>query len=134
MFPPETATPTRVFAVDDHPGFLRVIEPVVAASPGFELVGTASCGLDALAALAADPLIELVLLDMYLPDITGLDVAQRYADGPGTASIVLMSTASLDDLPTEARAGCVAGFMPKESLSTSELQRMWNLARAASSD
>lgn len=111
-----------------------MIEPVVAATPGFELVGTAVCGLDALEALAADALIELVLLDMYLPDITGLDVAQRYAKNLGTAAIVLMSTASLEDLPAEARGRCVAGFMPKESLSTDELQRMWNLAQAESPD
>lgn len=134
MFSEETTPPTRVFAVDDHPGFLRVIEPVIAATPGFELVGTAANGLDALAALADDPLIELVLLDMFLPDITGLDVAQRYAENFGTAAIVLMSTAALEDLPAEARGSCVAGFMPKESLSTSELQRMWILAQTETPD
>lgn len=119
-----TAT-VRVLAVDDHPAFLRTVEFVVTAAPGFELVGTSTTGSHALEAMVGSHAIDLVLLDVNLPDVSGIDVARRYAAAGGTARVVLMSTDELGDLPEDALDIGVAGFLPKERLTTASLRAAW---------
>lgn len=118
----------RVLVVDDHPGFVRAVEPVITATPGFELVATAGSGAEALDLLAACHDIDLVLLDVNMPEMSGLEVARRYADARGGAKVILMSTSTLDELAVEATAAHVAGFIAKDELSTAELARVWSTA------
>lgn len=120
------ATPrlVRVFAVDDHPAFLRSVESVIAATAGFELVGTATTGAAALEAVGARDDIDLVLLDVHLPDLTGIEVARRAEHR--RAAIVLMSTSDPSDV---ADLDCrVAGFLAKEHLTTGSLRALWDEA------
>jgi DNA-binding NarL/FixJ family response regulator len=115
-----------VFAVDDHPAFLRSVGFVIAATPGFALVGTAGRGLDALEALARRSDVDLVLLDVNLPDLSGVEVARRLAGAGGGPVVVLMSTTDPDDLPADALGGGVAGFLSKELLTTRALRTVWD--------
>lgn len=115
----------RVLVVDDHAGFLRAVAPVIEATAGFKLAGTAATGSEALQFLDRDRFVDLVLLDVHMEPIDGIEVARRYVGGGGTAAIVLMSTAALDELSDAARDPSVAGFLPKESLSTDALARIW---------
>jgi DNA-binding NarL/FixJ family response regulator len=115
----------RVFAVDDHPAFLRSVTSVVAASAGFDLVGTATTGSEALATLCARHDIDLVLVDVHLPDMSGIEVARRSAAQGGGRVIVLMSTTDPADLPADALGQGVAGFLAKEQLSTATLRSLW---------
>lgn len=116
----------RVFAVDDHPTFLRSVAAVVAATSGFELVGTASTGNEALIAMEERDDLDMVLLDVHLPDISGIDVARRYASQGSGVLVVLMSTTDFDDLPADAFTGGVGGFVAKESLTTATLEALWS--------
>jgi len=115
-----------VFAVDDHSAFLRSVELVIAATPGFVLVGTAESGLDALDALAGRSDIDLVLLDVNLPDLSGIDVARRLHRAGSRPVVVLMSTTDPDDLPADALERGVAGFLSKELLTTQALRAVWD--------
>lgn len=116
----------RVLVVDDHPAFLRTVERLVAATSGFVVSATASSGDEALSTLAQDHDIDLVLLDVNLPDCSGIDVARSYATTAGTAVVALMSTAELDDLAGDALTTGVAGFLPKEQLTTALLRDIWD--------
>ena len=83
-----------VLIVDDDFMVAKVHAGFVAALDGFEVVGTAATGADALDAvrrLAPD----LVLLDIYLPDTTGLDVLYRLR-AEGSSADVMMITAARD--------------------------------------
>lgn len=114
-----------MFAVDDSASFLRSVGLVVAATPGFELLGTATAGLDALDALdalAERPGVDLVLLDVNLPDISGIEVARRLDDAGHREMVVLMSTTDPADLPADAFDRGVAGFLAKEQLTTAWLR------------
>src|SRR5882672_11298584 len=63
----------RVLIVEDHPLFRVGIRALVDASPGFHVVDEAATGREAIAkTLALRP--DLILVDMTLPDISGLDV------------------------------------------------------------
>jgi DNA-binding NarL/FixJ family response regulator len=115
-----------VFVVDDHPAFLRTVSFVIAATPGFVLVGTAESGNEALDALASRADVDFLLLDVNLPDVSGIEVARRRAAAGGTEVVVLMSTADPADLPAAAFDLGVAGFLAKERLTTQALRAVWD--------
>ncbi len=116
----------RVFVVDDHPAFLRSVAFVIAATPGFTLVGTAESGTAALDSLADRTDVDMVLLDVNLPDLSGIEVARRRVMAAGTEVVVLMSTTDPADLAPDALDRGVAGFLSKESLTTAALRAMWD--------
>jgi CheY-like chemotaxis protein len=81
----------RVLLVDDQEPYLRAMAAVVEETPGFEVVGRASTGEEAVE-LAATLTPDLVLMDVNLPGIDGLE-ATRQLLGPRPALvIVLLST------------------------------------------
>jgi DNA-binding NarL/FixJ family response regulator len=72
----EDQTPVRVLVVDDSEVFRHVLCAVVAATPGFEVVGVASSGRETLA-LVGSLAVDLVLVDVQMPDSDGLKTAIR---------------------------------------------------------
>lgn len=76
-------TVVRVLVVDDSEVFRNVMCAVVAATTGFEVVGDASSGREALA-LIEELGPQLVLLDLYMPEVDGLatalDIRRRHPD------------------------------------------------------
>jgi response regulator of citrate/malate metabolism len=85
-------TPVRVLVVDDSEVVRHVMCAVVAATPGFEVVGDAASGREALAVVGSLG-AELVLLDLYMPELDGietaLDIHRRHPD-----VVVLLLTAT----------------------------------------
>jgi DNA-binding NarL/FixJ family response regulator len=124
-------TAVRVLAVDDHDAFRAAVRDLIAATSGFRLVGEATSGPEAL--LAVETLKpELILLDVQMPGMDGVQVAQRVsATHPGTL-IVLVSAADPRRLPVTA---CLAGTVPmerKQDLCPRRLRELW-AARPTSS-
>jgi DNA-binding NarL/FixJ family response regulator len=68
--------PVRVLVVDDSEVFQNVLAAVVAATPGFDVVGRASSGREALSLIPVLD-VEFVLLDLQLPDRDGIETALR---------------------------------------------------------
>jgi two-component system response regulator EvgA len=114
--------PLTVLIVDDHAGY-RAAARAVLESEGFEVVGEAPNGLEALDAVARlRPAI--VLLDIGLPDIDGIEVSQRLTAAHGAPAVVLIS--SRDGRGCEqVFASCGArGFIPKAELSGDAIAAM----------
>ncbi|HWM19335.1 MAG TPA: response regulator transcription factor [Ilumatobacteraceae bacterium] len=128
----DVTVPISVFVVDDHPAFLRTAAFVIDATPGFALAGTAVSGTEALDSLTVRSDINLVLLDVHLPDLSGIEVARRRAEAGGTEVVILMSTTDRADLPGDALDRGVAGFLPKELLTTQALRAVWDDANGVS--
>ncbi|WP_183099964.1 response regulator [Nocardioides pelophilus] len=79
----------RVLVVDDDFMVARIHTAFVERTDGFEVAGTASSGAEALELVASlEP--DLVLLDVHLPDISGLDVLERLrAEGRNVAVVMV---------------------------------------------
>jgi DNA-binding NarL/FixJ family response regulator len=109
-----------VLAVDDQEVFRRAMASLIEATPGFEQVGEAASGGEALA-LAAELKPDLVLLDVRMPGMDGLETARRFAELDACVAVVLTS---LDALP-EADATPAAACVRKQDLSTRRLHEIW---------
>jgi DNA-binding NarL/FixJ family response regulator len=123
--------PVQVLAVDDQPIFLRTLRQLVAAAPGFELAGDAQSGAEALDR-AAQLRPDLVLLDVRMPDMDGVETARRLLAADAEATVVLISLDPLPDREAVLDLG-VAGFVRKQELSVRRLQEAWE-ARHGNAD
>lgn len=112
---PVTARLRLALIVDDHPLFCDALGMTLKAVAGVERVETAGRLETALIRLEQAPLPDVVVLDLNLPDVTGLDGLIRLrATVPGVPVVVV---SSLDDnrvIGAALRAGAVA-FVPKHS-------------------
>jgi DNA-binding NarL/FixJ family response regulator len=106
--------------VDDHPGFRSLARKLLVAG-GFEVVGEAANGQDALAT-ARQLRPDLVLLDVQLPDLDGFEVTARLADGKAEPVVVLTSTRDRADYGERVKRSGARGFIPKAELSGAALR------------
>jgi len=86
--------PVRALVVDDDPVALAAHTAYVQRVRGFVVAGTAAAGAEALRVLATTP-VDLVLLDVHLPDMSGLEVLRRMR-AAGHAGDVIMVTRARD--------------------------------------
>jgi DNA-binding NarL/FixJ family response regulator len=114
--------PTTVLIVDDHPTFRRFARRLL-EDGGFEVVGEAA---DARTAIAAAESLrpEVILLDVLLPDASGLTVARELAARPSPPVVVLTSSRSEADLGPALYEVSARGFVPKAELSPTVLRAM----------
>lgn len=82
----------RVLVVDDDFMVARLHSSVVAGQPGFEVAGVVSNGADALRAVS-ELKPDLMLLDIYLPEMTGLEVLRRLREGEAAVDVIVISAA-----------------------------------------
>lgn len=118
------AEPVRVLVADDQPVFREVAARLVEATPGFEQVGEAASGCEALR-LAAESQPDLVLLDVRMPGMDGIETAlQLVLDDPGIM-IALTSTEPIAELPPELLASGTVTYVRKQDLSSRALTAAW---------
>ena len=104
-----------VLVVDDNPGFRARARRWLEAED-FTVVAEASDGASALDAVRAHR-PAVVLLDIQLPDISGLDLAEQLAAAPGGPAVVLTSTRDASDFGDRVARSGARGFVPKSALS-----------------
>jgi DNA-binding NarL/FixJ family response regulator len=107
----------RVLIVDDHPLYRQGLRQVIESNAQFELVGEAECGNDALR------LIEtlkptLAVLDVGLPDITGLEVAAAVQAKGWQVSMVMLTMLNDELAFNKAMSLGVQGYVLKENAVT----------------
>ena len=106
----------RVALVDDQ-GLLRAgLRALLDAEDGIEVVGEAGDGEQAVA-LARDQRPDVVLMDIRMPGVDGLEATRRIVADAGLASVkvVVLTTFEVDEYVFEALRAGAAGFLLKEA-------------------
>ena len=113
----------RVLVVDDQEPFRNAMAAVVEVTDGFEVVGAVASGEESLVA-AEELRPDLVLMDVNLPGISGIDAAQRLTAGEDGPVVVLLSTYDEDEFDLE---GCGASaYVAKAAFGPDRLSEAWS--------
>ena len=112
----------RVLIVDDQEPFRRAIAAVVSETDGFVVVGSTSSGEEALLAVTRlGP--SLVLMDVNLPGIDGIEATRRITRDTDPPVVVLLSTYDQDEFDL---AGCgAASYLAKAAFGPDLLTAAW---------
>ena len=120
----------RVLTVDDQERFRAAARMLVEATPGFCSAGEASTGEDGVAtALRED--VDLVLMDVRLPGIDGIEATRRVRRARPRTEVVLVS-ATAAELPEDAADCGALAVVPKDELRPSVLIGLWEQASRSS--
>ena len=114
--------PDRVLIVDDHVAFRRLAR-LMLEEAGHEVVGEAGTGTEALTeARRLKP--DLILLDIQLPDVDGLEVAASLSSDSEPPRVVLVSSRDAADYGPRIDSSGALGFIAKADLSAASLRAL----------
>jgi DNA-binding NarL/FixJ family response regulator len=110
-----SAGPIRVFVVDDQAlvraGFRMILE----AEPDLVVAGEAADGQEAVALISADP-PDVVLMDVRMPGVDGIEATRRILGDPSHASVrvIMLTTFDMDEYVYDALRAGASGFVLKD--------------------
>jgi len=111
----------RVLIADDHAVVREGIRHVLSADSGFDVVGEASNGAQAVL-LAEDLQPDVVVLDLSMPQLSGLDAAVRIREVVPDARILVLSIHDHEEYVLQSVRAGAQGYLRKDS-SPAELRR-----------
>jgi len=114
----------RVLVADDQAPFRRAARTVLGAESGFQLVGEATSGEEAVA-LVDSLRPDLVLMDITMDGIGGIEAARSIVAAHPETMTVLVSTYRQEDLPPEARECGATAYLHKSDFAGHVLRRLW---------
>ena len=119
--------PVSVLIVDDQAPFLRAMSAVIEETEGFRVVGRAGSGEEAVVAARA-LLPDLVLMDVNLPGIDGLEATRRLRARTSAPVVLLLSTYD-EDAGARFIAECgAAAYVTKSAFGPDRLREAWTAA------
>ena len=105
--------PIRVLLVDDHPLFRKGLASLLAREKGFEVVGEAQDGAEALNK-AKDCKPDLILMDIYMPGGNGLEATRRIREALSSVKVVILTVSEEDKNLFEAIKYGAHGYLLKK--------------------
>lgn len=123
--PPSVA----VLIVDDEVLYRHAAASVVRATPGFQVVGEAGSGGEAVR-LAAVLEPALVLMDINMTGIDGIEACRRITSRQPRIAVVLLSTYVWHDLPSEAHSSGMTAYINKGDFGPQVLADLWAVHRS----
>jgi DNA-binding NarL/FixJ family response regulator len=125
--------PVRVLIVDDQEPFRLAARMVVELTDGFDVVGEAETGEDGVT-MATDLDPDLVLMDVNLPGIDGLEATRRILASEDPPVVLLLSTYEEEEYAPRAAECGAAAYVPKAVFGPDRLEAVWREAGGASAD
>ncbi|KWX57060.1 response regulator [Mycobacterium sp. NAZ190054] len=117
----------RVWVVDDQASFRMASAATLEATDGFVLAGQSATGESALERLS-DADADLVLMDIHMPGIGGIEAARQLRARHPHMIVVLMSTYDADELPATATDCGATTYLHKQRLCPEVLTDIWRTA------
>jgi two-component system, NarL family, nitrate/nitrite response regulator NarL len=116
----------RVLIVDDEPLFVELVEVVLGAESGIEIVGVAADGAEAVR-LAAELDPDVIVMDISMPVMNGIDATREIrAHDPEARILILTGGTSVTDIDDSRVAGAAA-YVTKDRIASdfvSELRQL----------
>jgi two-component system invasion response regulator UvrY len=119
-----TTKTVSVLIVDDQLPFRAVARTVIGLTAGFEVSGEAESGEEAVV-IAAQQDPDLVLMDINLPGINGIEATRRIRAAQPDVAVILLSTYSEADLPDDARDCGAIAYVHKEDFGPALVRELW---------
>jgi DNA-binding NarL/FixJ family response regulator len=105
----------RVLIADDQAMVREGFSVLLNAQPGIQVVGLAEDGADAVAK-AADLHPDVIVMDIRMPGLNGIEAARRITADPGLATkVLILTTFDLDEYVYEALRAGASGFLLKDA-------------------
>ncbi len=121
----------RVLIVDDQEPFREAARMVVDITDGFDVVGEAETGEDSVR-MADELHPDLVLMDVNLPGINGLDATRQIlGQGGNSVVVLLLSTYEEEEYAPRAAECGAAAYIPKSAFGPDRLEAAWEAAASA---
>jgi DNA-binding NarL/FixJ family response regulator len=115
----------RVLVVDDHESFRRAVGDLIEDVEGFVVVASASSARQCLELIADIP-VDLVLMDINMPGMNGIEASRRIAAGVRAPVVVLLSTYAENEIDV---SDCgAAAYVSKLSFGPQRLGEVWAAA------
>ena len=116
--------PVRVIIVDDQEPFRSAARLVVELTDGFEVVGEAATGEDGIR-MVGDLQPDLVLMDIKMPGMDGLEATRQLVAEGVSAKIVVLSTYAAEEYEHLALDAGAIAFLSKSDFGPAELAAIW---------
>jgi two-component system invasion response regulator UvrY len=121
---PTARADVSVLVVDDQPFFRDAARAVLDTLVGFSAVGEACSGREAML-VVAQIRPELVLIDVRMPGMNGIEAARRIMAGHPETVVVLISTDDFIDAASTVRSCGAVAFVRKQDFGAAFLQALW---------
>ena len=115
------SAPIRILIVDDHPVVLAGLVSMLGTQSGIEVVGAAQSGEDALNILARTP-TDLVLLDLRMPGMSGIDTLQAFRRAKISARTIVLTSFETDENIYGAVQAGAQGYLLKDTPQASMVE------------
>lgn len=110
-------SPIRVLVADDHMVVRSGIRHVLESEADFEVVGEAANGSDAVT-LASELQPDVIVLDISMPDQSGLEVAARLREDSNSARVLILSMHNNPEYVLESVRAGAHGYLLKDTAAT----------------
>lgn len=125
------STKVRVLVIDDHPIMLQGLADLLRSYPGFELIAYAATGREGITeARIHHP--DVVVTDLRLPDITGIDVCRCMETISPRPHVIILTAFGDDEAILGAVLAGVSGFLLKSTAEADLMQAIEGVRRGVS--
>jgi DNA-binding NarL/FixJ family response regulator len=126
MFGKKVSSGIRILVVDDNPTFLQAFLQYLCTDPAMLIMGKALNGHDALE-LAEVLRPDLVLVDLAIPGLNGLEVTKRLKEKPDAPRVIILTVYDHPEYRTHAELAGADGFVAKSQIGEEFLSLIHSL-------